>query len=202
MKKYILGLSMLLFMGVSGLKAQETQTLFDGDITHGGFGGPMIKFEDIKNDLGVWVGGRGGWIINTSDRHAISFGGGGYGLATNHQNIMAESEEDMYAATGYGGFITEYTNRSYQVVHVTATGLIGAGGFSLRDRDFEDIDEEPQAYFVMEPGIHVEVNVTTFFRIAAGVNYRYTSGISKGDFRDSDFTGANATITFKFGFFT
>ena len=202
MKKHAIGIIIVVILaGFPKIHAQEMQTLFDGEITHGGFGGPIIKFDDIQNDLGVWVGGRGGWIINMNDRHAISVGGGGFGLATNHQTDVPQIEETMLATAGYGGFITEYTNRSYQLVHITATGLIGAGGFSLRDRDFEEIDEDPQTFFVMEPGLHAEINVTSFFRIAAGVNYRYTSGISRGDFSDSDFTGANATLTFKFGFF-
>lgn len=187
------------------IQAQETQTLFDGDVTHGGFGGPMIKFEDIRGDFGVWVGGRGGWIINLDDYHAISIGGGGFGLATNHRvpddSELDNDDYDYVATNGYGGFMLEYTNRSYQLLHLTATSLIGAGGFTVRDRNFADIDEEPNPYFVFEPGAHLELNVTSFFRVAAGVSYRLTSGIDKAGFSDSDFSGANATLTFKFGIF-
>lgn len=200
---------LILFISISGFinatQAQETQTLFDGDVTHGGFGGPMVKFDDIRGELGVWVGGRGGWVINLDDYHAITLGGGGYGLATNHSIPDGyegfDDDRDYVATNGYGGFLLEYTNRSYQLLHVTATGLIGAGGLTIRERNFSDIDEDPNPFFVLEPGVHLELNVTSFFRIATGVNYRFTSGIDKAGFRDSDFTGANATVTFKFGFF-
>ncbi len=198
----------LLFPGLINIAVaqQDVQTLFDGDVVHGGFGGPMIKFDDIRGDLGVWVGGRGGWVINLDDYHALTLGGGGFGLTTNHRTpgefeVQNGNGEDYFAATGYGGLLLEYTNRSYQLLHLTATGLIGAGGLTIRDRNFTDIDEDPNPFFVMEPGIHLELNVAHFFRIATGLNYRITSGIDKAGFRDSDFTGANASITLKFGFF-
>lgn len=189
------------------VSAQEMQTLFDDDLTHGAFGGPIVKFDNINDEFGFWVGGRGGWIINFGDMHAVSLGGGGYGLTTNHEapspedvDINSDADE-LFATTGYGGFILEYTNRSYQLVHMTANTLIGAGGLMIRERHFEDVDEVPEAYFVFEPGLNAELNVTSFFRIAAGFNYRLTSGINKAGFRDSDFSGANATLTLKFGYF-
>jgi hypothetical protein len=51
------------------------ETLFSGNVEHGGFGGPVVKFTQIKDEFGVLVGGRGGWIIN----HSFVLGAGGYG---------------------------------------------------------------------------------------------------------------------------
>lgn len=182
--------------------AQQTETLFDGSVSHGGFGGPVVQIGDVAGTAGVWVGGRGGWIINLDHHHAISLGGGGYGLVTNHRvPVPYDGNDDLYAMGGYGGFIFEYTNRSYRLIHITAATLIGGGGLMLRERNFDDVNEEVESYFVFEPGIHAELNVTHFFRIAAGVNYRMTSGISDFGFTDSDFSGFNGVITFKFGGF-
>ncbi|NIN69246.1 MAG: hypothetical protein GTO63_32105, partial [Anaerolineae bacterium] len=58
--------------------AQEPETLIEGDVRHGGFGGPVVKFTEVNNEFGVLVGGRGGWIINDS----FVLGAGGYGLVT------------------------------------------------------------------------------------------------------------------------
>jgi hypothetical protein len=185
----------------SPLQAQEIQTLFDGDVSHGGFGGPVLKIGGVAGSTGLWVGGRGGWIINLDENHAISLGGGGYGLVTEHEVIDPLIEEELYAMNGYGGFILEYTNRSYSLVHFTATSLIGAGGLMLRDRSFEDVSDDPDTFFVLEPGVNVEVNVTGFFRIGAGASYRITSGINRFGFSDSDFSGFNGVITLKFGKF-
>lgn len=184
------------------LFAQQTETLFDGSVSHGGFGGPVVQIGDVAGTAGVWVGGRGGWIINLDHHHAISLGGGGYGLVTNHRvPVPYDGNDDLYAMGGYGGFIFEYTNCSYRLIHITAATLIGGGGLMLRERNFDDVNEEVESYFVFEPGIHAELNVTHFFRIAAGVNYRMTSGISDFGFTDSDFSGFSGVITFKFGGF-
>ena len=201
---YTLFSLLFLFLVSETANAQQTQTLFDGKATHGGFGGPVVKFSDVSGDLGVWVGGRGGWIINFDENHAISLGGGGYGLVTDHlvpELNFGDPESEYFAMIGYGGFIFEYTNRSYQLVHFTASTLIGAGGLMIRDGNYNDMDHSPDSFFALEPGLNLELNVTDFFRIGAGLSYRLTSGIGRAGFSDSDFSGLNGTLTFKFGKF-
>jgi hypothetical protein len=182
--------------------AQQAETLFDGNVSHGGFGGPVVQIGEVAGTMGAWVGGRGGWIINLDQNHAISLGGGGYGLVTNHRvPVSFDGNDDLYAMGGYGGFIFEYTNRSYRLMHLTVSALIGGGGLMLRDRNFDEVKDDVENYFVLEPGIQAELNVTRFFRIAAGASYRFTSGISSFGFTDEDFSGLNGVITFKFGGF-
>lgn len=186
----------------SSIDAQRAETLIDGSVRHGGFGGPMIAVGDVAGNPGLWVGGRGGWIINIDDDHAVSLGGGGYGLVTNHQvPVTVDGNDDLYALNGYGGFVFEYTNRSYKLTHFTISTLIGGGGLMLRERNYDDVNEEVDTYFVFEPGINLELNITHFFRITAGVQYRLTSGISEYGFSDSDFSGLNGVLAFKFGGF-
>lgn len=187
---------------ITDAKSRDMQTLFDGDVKHGGFGGPVVRFGSLDNDLAVWVGGRGGWIINFSSQHSISIGGGGYGLVTeHHMPVQPENKETELAAVGYGGFEVEYTNQTHRLVHVTTSALIGAGGLTTRNESHEVSDSDPDPFFVFEPGVHAELNVTHFFRIATGVSYRLTNGIDMGGFTDSDFSGFNAVLTFKFGSF-
>ena len=186
----------------SPIEAQRAETLIDGSVRHGGFGGPMISVGDVAGSPGLWVGGRGGWIINIDDANAISLGGGGYGLVTNHKvPITVNDQDDLYALNGYGGFVFEYTNRSYRLTHFTVSTLIGGGGLMLRERNYEEVSDDVDSYFVFEPGFNLELNVTTFFRVAAGIQYRFTSGISEYGFSDSDFSGPNGVLTFKFGGF-
>jgi len=207
MKKHsTIGLFFVLFLGFCLIStpatAQKMETLLSGDVSHGGFGGPVVKFSSVDGSLGVWVGGRGGWIIGFSPEHSLSIGGGGYGLATNH---LAPVQDNpflrKYAEVGYGGLELEYTNRSYQIAHFTISTLIGAGGVGLRDGDYESIGNKAEAFFVMEPGLHLELNVTHFFRVATGLSYRFVSGVSRDGFKDGDFSGLNGVLTFKFGSF-
>lgn len=183
--------------------AQQAETLISGSVTHGGFGGPELKFSSVAGSPAVWVGGRGGWIININQYHAISIGGGGYGLVSDHKPGFHPTESDpLFALSGYGGFILEYTNRSYKLAHVTISSLIGAGGVSLRDSGYEPVNvDDNNPFFVFEPAVNLELNITSFFRIAAGAGYRFTNGITDFGFSDSDFSGFTGTITFKFGGF-
>ncbi|MEX0772309.1 MAG: hypothetical protein WD038_04030 [Balneolales bacterium] len=197
-------LVLFLLTGVNQGVAQEAQTLFNNDVAHGGAGGPMVSFSDIDGELGVWVGGRGGWIINFDNNHAITLGGGGYGLVTEHgvpDADFGDPDTDYFAFNSYGGFVFEYTNRSYSLVHPTVSVLLGAGGLEISDRDFNETDHNSDQYFVFEPNANLELNITDFFRIGVGASYRLTNGINRAGFSDSDFSGLNGLITLKFGSF-
>ena len=195
---------LFILAGVSLGHAQKTQTLFSNDVSHGGFGGPVVKFSEVTEDVGVWVGARGGWIINFNDSNALSLGGGGYGLVTDHpvpDPNFGDPGTDYYALIGYGGFELEYTNLSYCLVHLTLSSLVGAGGLTARDQDYNEVDDDSNTFFVFEPGANLEINITSFFRLALGASYRMTNGIDRAGFTDDDFTQFNGTATLKFGGF-
>lgn len=205
-RTFILTVFLVFGFGFS-VSAQQMQTLIDGDVSHGGFGGPAIKVSNVAGDPGHWVGGGGGWIINLNEQHALSLGGGGYGLVTEHsvtfvtEPDFGNPDEDYYIHNGYGGFKFEYINHSHRLLHATFSSLIGGGGLSTRQADYSYDNDDPDPYFVFEPMANVEVNMTEFMRITAGVGYRYTSGINSAGFDDSDFSGITGTVTFKFGKF-
>jgi hypothetical protein len=198
----------LLVLGAAGAdeaRAQDIQTLFSAPVAHGGFGGPVVKFGSVRGDLGVWVGGRGGWIIGFRDGHSLSIGGGGYGLATSHPapdpaDAGWPEADDLRARVGYGGFELEYTNRSRRLLHWTATTLVGAGSVALERGAIPVTADEP-TFFVVEPGVFAELNVTSFLRLHTGLTYRQTRGIDRAGFTDRDFSGANGLVAVKFGGF-
>jgi hypothetical protein len=203
MKKCIL-LFMLIVLALPAFSQDDEETLFHGKITHGGFGGPVIKFTQVRNEFGVLVGGRGGWIIN----HCVAIGGGGYGLVSEIRGTDPETK-DLYLGMGYGGFEIEFIHRSSRLLHSAMTMLIGAGGAGYTkhygDRWNSGDDENGHghwdSFFIAEPGIQMELNVTRCFRIDAGVSYRFVSGIDKYDLTDSNVSGPSAVFTFKFGKF-
>lgn len=186
--------------------SQDEETLLTGQLTHGGFGGPVVKFTRLSDEFGVLVGGRGGWIIN----HCFIIGGGGYGLVNSIPGpdgipLMVEPVLTM----GYGGFEMEYLRHSGKLIHSTVQLLIGGGGVGyheLRDEDWNfdnDVNGNPNwdSYFIIEPGIGLELNVTSFFRIDAGASYRFVSGVEKNGLTNGEIGGPSAVLTFKFGKF-
>jgi len=187
----------ILFMIVMPAMAKE-QTLISGDIKSGGFGGPVLKATVFNDELGLLVGGRGGWIIN----HAFVIGGGGYGLTTNIDAPVT----DYYLNVGYGGPIVEYIILSDSLVHLSVNALIGAGGVGYRYRDWDSdwdrrYSDNADEFFVAEPGVDLMLNVTPVFRLGMGISYRYIYGVDLKGLGDSDMSGVSATFTFKFGKF-
>ena len=181
---------------VRAVQAQE-ETLIRGNIESGGFGGPVVKFTEIKDEFGLLVGGRGGWIIN----HTFVIGGGGYGLAT--QNIKADFVDFKgrrpYLEMGYGGLELEYIHNSSKLFHFSVQALIGAGGATYNNGSSKSDSDD--AFFIAEPGVNAMLNIATVFRIGLGVSYRFVSGVDLNDLSDEDLRGPSAVLTFKFGQF-
>jgi len=179
------------------LLAQE-ETLVKGDIESGGFGGPVVKFGTFNGELGVLVGGRGGWIIN----HSFILGGGGYGLANNVRAKTLGPNGERYVNFGYGGLELEYIPQSDKLVHLSFMVLIGAGGVGWRDEDVGvSRNSEGDAFFIVEPAVHATLNVTKYFRISAGASFRVISGVNSDVSSNASLGGPSAVLTFRFGKF-
>jgi hypothetical protein len=195
----------LLVLCVAGsASAREEETLLSGPVASGGFGGPVIKMTRIHDSFGLLIGGRGGWIIN----HTLSIGGGGYGLVNRIRGPESSPGlEDPILQVGYGGFEIEYTQRSARLVHPVFSVLIGGGSAGVHESWEEDLgddwEDDPalDSFFIMEPGIAVELNVTGFMRLDAGASYRFISGLETDGLTESAIGGPSAVLTFKFGKF-
>ncbi|MBM2813913.1 MAG: hypothetical protein HW421_675 [Ignavibacteria bacterium] len=218
----IVSISIFFIFFSPSLKGDETnkqdQTLFNIDeIKSGGYGGPEIQISNIKNELGLMVGGRGGWIINSS----FSIGGGGWGLVTNHEikdywkesknrqqlYNLADTNKTVYLRAGWGGLILEYINSSEKLVHFTVNLLVGAGGatYTISNRNNNDFmadrSLESSAFAILQPGIGVDLNITKAFRLEFGINYRLIYGVELWKLGNSDLSGLSGGLVFKFGKF-
>jgi len=187
----------LFFVIVVPALAQE-QTLISGDIESGGFGGPVLKVTAVNGETAVMVGGRGGWIIN----HMFVLGGAGYGLVTNVKADITDSVH-QYIDFGYGGLDLEYIASSDNLLHLSLELLIGGGGAGYKNENSDSFNSrhEMNGFFVLEPSVHTNLNVTHYFRIAAGVSYRYVTGLQSAAATNADLSGPSAALTLKFGRF-
>ena len=177
--------------------AQE-ETLIGNSIESGGFGGPVVKFSTVNGSTGILVGGRGGWIIN----HTFILGGGGYGLANNVKAKTLGPNGERYLNFGYGGLELEYVSDSDRLLHFSFMTLIGGGGLGWRDENLRaGMSSDNETFFILEPAAAATLNVTKFFRISAGVSYRYISGIESSASTNSDLSGPSVVLTFRFGKF-
>ncbi len=203
----LITLACLLCTAATLTASDEQETLFSGDIEHGGYGGPVVKLASVKGKPSVLVGGYGGWFIN----HTFMLGGGGFGLVN---NIAAPTEAGLISnqqpsiGFGYGGPMIEFTGNSNSLVHYTAQVLVGAGGAGYYLRNSSNWDENSNfsndkwsSCFVAEVGAAAELNVASFFRVQVGAGMLFVNGIDLPGLNDSDFSGPSAHLTLKFGKF-
>jgi len=181
---------------------QADQVMLPGDVTHGGYGGPVVKFTTMTSEAAVLVGGEGGWIIN----HSLIIGGAGYGLATVH-GAPPELSPPLGRSTlqfGYGGARLAYVIRPHDLVHVTLAALVGGGGYTiLTHNDLRDDYQthNSRAFFALEPEAQVEANVLKWLRVGLGVSYRYIGTEAVAGLSSSDLSGPAGMVVIKAGAF-
>ncbi len=196
MKKAQIFSILLLIISYNGYSQEET-LLGDKEITHTGFGGPVFKFSHVNKNFALFIGGRGGWIIN----HTFVIGGGGYGLVNNIPGNIKINGETPIMNFGYGGLELEYISDYKKLLHYTIQTLIGAGGVGYRTRDNRQHHMHDNAFFVFEPAVHLNLNIAHFMRAGLGVSYRIILGVDYDELRNRDLSGYSANLTLKFGKF-
>jgi len=155
-------------------------------IDNGGYGSVNAGWTQIDGKDAMVIGARAAWIAN----HHFSLGLAGRGFFNNFNNdtYYDPDYDPNYDPTyslsgGYGGLLLEPIIAPMSPVHVSFPILIGAGGVATTPVNWKYIDYNnyyyysSDAYFVIEPGVDLEFNITKFFRIAVGGSYRYTSDI-------------------------
>jgi len=115
------------------------------------------------------------------------FIGNPHGL--HYHNIYYDSTaKTMHGADlrgGYGGALLEYTLFPQSRLHVSFPLIIGGGYMyyvptrynnttgSLPPKYYRDVISSDN-FFVIEPGVKMEVNIASIFRIGLGLSYRYS----------------------------
>ncbi|MFC2125834.1 hypothetical protein ACFLU5_13585 [Bacteroidota bacterium] len=203
--KWLISLPLFLSLAfpVNGQHSDQPQTL-TGDIhTNSGYGGPVIKYTMINDEGALLVGGYGGWFIND----AIMLGIGGYGLTSDIPVADQDRTDTTTAMTydlGYGGLMLEFTVKSKKLIHISFGSLIGGGGIVQISKNSYDVNEtslDGGGYFVTEPFLNLELNITRFFRISAGGGYRFTVGTYSQGITAEDLNTFSGNLAFKFGWF-
>jgi len=187
---------------------EEISTIFgnkDGHIDHGGWGALNFGYTQIKGKDTYLMGARGGWLID----HHFTIGLAGYGFISDNEYWDIIEGNPIYMAGGYGGLFLEAIIAPNYPVHVTIPLIIGAGGIAYTDQKWWDGNEydhygesvDSDAYFVLEPGLELEVNVIRFMRFSVGGSYRYTSNVSLINTEGNILRNFNGYFSLKFGMF-
>lgn len=192
MKRTTITLCMLLLV-TCALAQQETEmkTLFgnSGIRSNGGYGALTTGYSNIDGRDAILMGARGAWLIN----HKLGIGLAGTGFLTSSKEDALLNDRYQLAG-GYGGLFLEFIVNPNSPVHVSFPLTIGAGGIAYVRKDysfnsdFEALEHDSEGFFMVEPGIELELNLLKFMRVAFGASYRYTSDVKL------EYTSTNAAI--------
>ncbi|MEM6767531.1 MAG: hypothetical protein AAF824_12095 [Bacteroidota bacterium] len=185
---------------------REQRTLFGNRncVSHGGYGALTIhatEFADGEN--AILVGGRGAWVMN----HGFALGLAGYGLVNTIEYADKIPGRNAKMEMGYGGLLLEPIILSRLPVHISIPTVLGVGWAGYRDPDRqlgdlfdEDIFDE-DVFFVLEPGINLELNIIRSFRLGLNAQYRFTQDLDLVNTSTDNLEGWSAGVILKFGRF-
>ena len=114
-----------------------------------------------------------------------------------------EDNNDLKAGFGLGGLFLEYIVGLPKLVHLSFPLNIMAGGVNVElnqvNNNNDDDDVESSAFFALEPGLNLELNVSKFFILGANVSYRFATGSNLKNLSDEDISGLSFGLVIKFG---
>jgi len=207
MKSKLLFAAWLCLASLTASKAQEVQTIFKGGSSVGGFGALTNKFTTIRGEYANISGVYGGVYLN---HHFLL--GLEASAVTNDIQVPAEFSaipgRTLSYQYGQFGMVNEYALGSNKAVHAVFHLFYGAG-FTLQynrhqDEDYFYMDLGPHDenwFFVVEPGVQLELNLFKWMRFSPGVSYRSTHGSGAKGMSDSDLSDWSYNVTLKFGRF-
>ena len=210
MKKIVLML--ILASGICFAHAQddfrddEIKTIFSKNKSNGGYGAFTLGYSQIDGKDAFITGARGAFIFD----HSFAIGLGGYGFINNldYHTFFDDHPLEYTLTGGYGGIFVEPIIAGRMPVHLSFPVLFGVGAAALvEDHGWHHWEVDPfneldhDLFFVIEPAVELEFNVTKFFRTAASVSYRHTSTLELYNTDEDVLRGLNFNLTFKFGKF-
>ncbi|MFH0760804.1 MAG: hypothetical protein V2A67_04815 [Bacteroidota bacterium] len=178
--------------------------------------GPEFAYTQFTGNKNVFLMGLS---FGVTFNRFLTIGLTGYGIINSCELLykvevpdnLDKRYKDCNLYGGYGGLNLEFTVLPRAPVHVTFPILIGIGGLTYlyqpdkNTYDYnwgsENIDWD--IFFVVQPGVRVELNIVKFFRIGVGASYRYTPDLDliKTTSSAININQFNANLSLKFGKF-
>ena len=129
-----------------------------------------------------------------------------FSLALTGEGLVNGDEDDASSTTddrlrfGYGGISLGYVIAPTSMLHYVADVTV-AGGSVRHKTDEPNTDDDGDHIFVLQPSISAEVNLSRYFRAAAGVSYRAVSGVNLSGLSNADLSGIALRLVVRAGRF-
>ena len=152
----------------------------NANISNGGYIGLNTRYNKISEINALQIGARAGWIAG----HFLAVGIEGYAFINDYKYDL-RLDGDYNLSGGYGGFFIEPIILPKFPVHISipvhfGIGQIGYGNNTFNENFSEDWHQKLESidnFLLIEPGVELEVNLTSFCRLGFGVYYKFTTDI-------------------------
>ncbi len=194
-------------LATQSLFAQDVQTLFGSGRPTGGYGALSNKFTTIGGEFANISEVYGGVFINRRWMLGLAFAGSTNNIQVPFQYSVNPLQPMTYQY-GQGGLKLERVIGSNKPIHVVLDLFTGVGFTAQYDRynwdanDFDSYaDHDENWFYVVEPGVQLEMNLFRWMRLSPGISYRNASHSNAPGLRDSDLSDWSYNVTLKFGGF-
>lgn len=173
--------------------------LLEEPVQHAIYGAAMLKFSPVGPQAvnSLFVGGELYWLLNKK----YLVGLGLTGLSTVVPAPAIFPVEGLVLVTNYGGLVLGYVHNSHKLVHFEAVCLGGLGQAFYRDKEYDATYNQNDTYIILEPTVSAVLNMTSAFRIGAGLSYRYARKVDLIGLNDKDLSGLSLNLSFRVGRF-
>ena len=171
MKRISLILCLFFLLFSSNVFGQETKTLFSDSANFSFAWGVDLKVNSMQNETGTLIGGYMGALVNKTYIMALA-----WGLNVGHPDINY----------GYLGVLGHYTYQPHELIHLSGQLLLAGGS----TKDYEQKKTSTMdnfgnitgpGFFIIEPAILAEANLTEKTKFVLGLGYRMVSGLDEDD---------------------
>lgn len=197
-------------------EGSEIRTLFTGDgvTEHGAYGAVNLYYGGMgvgSNYRSAFVSGvRGAWVMD----HVFELGIDANGIVSEPKFDPEYSMNQYFYTGGFGGLYMAFNLFPENPINVSIPLTIGGGAisyvgnFQSYGQYYDYYPERLYAFFMVQPGLELQVNLLKFMRVALHASYRMTSNIyseysvaPQGLNDENIMRGLNAGISLKFGKF-
>ncbi len=185
----------------------QDETLLPQKFASGYYGGPIFSVTNFADEVGLFVGGKGGWVVNRK----FALGGSGallindveFGLKVPADSAGALADTTLTANLYYGGLEFGYMDSPWKLFHYSVWLQIGIGLVGYRDYQCSSCgsrsDLDNDLFFFTEPRIDLNLNVAKMVRLSSGIGWRYAYDIELRGISNQDFQGPIGVIAVRIG---
>lgn len=171
------------------------------------FSSSLSQFNDVETYMPGFAGG-----VEMNHNFRVGIATKSFTCSETYLKFGEILDEPVFLNGGYGGIFLEASPIAEKLIHVTFPCIIGGGGavylsekkFSEQDDDESDFhrrEKDTSPFFVIEPGVNLEMNLTGFMKIYSGYSYRWISGLNLENTPRKAFNASSFNFGIKFGKF-